>query len=259
MGGALVAGWCAKGFGARIVVIEPQPSKQLRALKRKYQLRVNPRDFDSLRERPEAVVMAVKPQIFGETARQYAALANGAVVLSIAAGVSQATMSQIFGREAAIVRAMPNLPALVGKGISAAVANQHVSPGQKRLADNLLAAAGEVVWVDQEAFLDPVTAVSGSGPAYVFLLVECLARAAKDVGLPADLADRLARATIVGAGALLEQSVEPASSLREGVTSPGGTTAAALGILMGQGQPGLDELIHRAVAAATARAKELGR
>jgi pyrroline-5-carboxylate reductase len=257
MGGALVAGWCAKGLGPRIVAIEPKPSKQLLALRRKHRIRINPRMSDVLEAPPEAVVVAVKPQIFAETARQYAGLAKRALVLSIAAGVSQATMSQVFGHDPAIVRAMPNLPALVGKGISAAVANGNVSARQKKLAHGLLAAAGEVVWVEQEDFLDPVTAVSGSGPAYVFLLIECLTRAAVDVGLPTELAERLARATIVGAGALVEKSPESASALREGVTSPGGTTAAALGILMGQ--PGLDDLMRRAVAAANARAKELGR
>jgi pyrroline-5-carboxylate reductase len=201
--------------------------------------------------------MAVKPQIFAETARAKAGLAKDAVIVSIAAGVSIATMSQLFGAEASIVRAMPNLPALVGKGISAAVANDYVSQKQRCLAGDLLAAAGDVVWVDKEDYLNPVTAVSGSGPAYVFLLIECLTRAGIDVGLPPDLAERLARATIVGSGALVDETSETAASLREGVTSPAGTTAAALSILMGE--RGLDDLVRRAVAAANARAKELGR
>jgi pyrroline-5-carboxylate reductase len=257
MGGALVAGWCAKGYAPRIVVKEPSPSKQLLALKRKFGLRINPKGFDSSVEKPEAVVLAVKPQIFAETARANADLTKDAVIVSIAAGVSIATMSQLFGPEAAIVRAMPNLPALVGKGISAVVPNDRVSQKQRRLAGELLAAAGDVVWVNKEDYLNPVTAVSGSGPAYVFLLIECLTRAAMDVGLPADLAERLARATIVGSGALVDEASESAASLREGVTSPGGTTAAALSILMGE--PGLDDLVRRAVAAANSRAKELGR
>ncbi len=257
MGGALVAGWCAKGLGPRIVVIEPKPSKQILLLNRRFGLRVNPRGFGA-EERPDAVVMAVKPQTFVEVGRAHADLVgSGALLLSIAAGTSIATMKTAFGQSTAIVRAMPNLPALVGKGISAAVATREVSARHKKLAEQLLSAAGDFVWVDREALLDPVTAVSGSGPAYVFLLIECLTRAAMDVGLPAPLAERLARATIVGAGALIEGSKESASSLREGVTSPGGTTAAALKVLMGE--PGLDQLVRRAVAAANARAQELGR
>ena len=257
MGSALVAGWCGKGLGPRIVVIEPNPSKEIQTLKRRFHLRLNPKDVLGA-ERPEVIVMAVKPQVFADAGRDYAAPAQrGALVVSIAAGTSIATMSRVFGEGVAIVRAMPNLPASVGKGISVAVANGRVSSRQKTLAESLLAAAGDVVWVEEESLLDPVTAVSGSGPAYVFLLIECLTRAALDVGLPTALAEKLARATIIGAGALVDQRTESASSLREGVTSPGGTTAAALAVLMSKA--GLDQLIRRAVAAATARAKELGR
>lgn len=202
--------------------------------------------------------MAVKPQMFADVSRERADLVRrDTVVISIAAGVSIATTAAAFGEGTAIVRAMPNLPALVGKGITVAVANAHVTAKQKRMADALLAAAGEVVWVEKESYLDPVTAVSGSGPAYVFYLIECLTRAARDVGLPEALAQQLARATIIGAGALIDATGEAAGALREGVTSPGGTTAAALAVLMKD--PGMDALVRQAVAAATARSKELGR
>lgn len=258
MGGALVGGWCASGFGPRVVVLEPSPSKQLMALKRRHQVRINPRGFDGDGESPQALIMAVKPQMFAAVARERAALVvRDTVVISIAAGVSVATTAQAFGKDVAIVRAMPNLPALVRKAITVAVANPHVTAKQKRMAGDLLAAAGEVVWVDNESYLDPVTAVSGSGPAYVFLLIECLTRAARDVGLPEALAEQLARATIIGAGALIDATGENAASLRQGVTSPGGTTAAALAVLMKE--PGMDALVRQAVAAATARSKELGR
>lgn len=253
-----MGGWCASGFGPRVVVLEPSPSKQLLTLKRRHQLRINPRGFGGDGDAAEAVVMAVKPQMFADVARECANLvARDTVVISIAAGVSIATTAGAFGKDTAIVRAMPNLPALVGKGITVAVANSNVTAKQKRMAGSLLAAAGEVVWVDKESYLDPVTAVSGSGPAYVFLLIECLTRAARDVGLPQALAERLARATIVGAGALIDATGEAAGALREGVTSPGGTTAAALAVLMKD--PGMDSLVRQAVAAATARSKELGR
>jgi pyrroline-5-carboxylate reductase len=150
---------------------------------------------------------------------------------------------------------MPNTPARIGKGITVTIANAHVSPEQKALAEKLLAAAGEVVWVDDEAVLDPATAVSGSGPAYVFLLAECLAEAGRKAGLPADLAERLARATVAGAGDLLRESDTTAAALRRNVTSPGGTTAAALEIL--GGPDGLQKLMTAAVDAATKRGRDL--
>jgi pyrroline-5-carboxylate reductase len=154
------------------------------------------------------------------------------------------------------VRAMPNTPAAIGRGITVAVGNERLTPAGRKLAHALLAATGQVEWVDDESLMNAVTAVSGSGPAYVFLLAETLARAGVAAGLPAALADTLARATVAGSGELLHRSAEPAATLRQNVTSPGGTTAAALGVLMAKN--GLEPLMTQAVAAATRRGKELG-
>jgi pyrroline-5-carboxylate reductase len=179
-----------------------------------------------------------------------------AVFVSIAAGTTLAAIRAGLGAGAAVVRAMPNTPAQIRQGVTVACAGAGVSPEQRALADRLLAAVGEVAWVDDEALLDAVTAVSGSGPAYVFLLAECLAEAAVAAGLPAGLAERLARRTVAGAGALLAHGSDSAALLRQKVTSPGGTTAAALAIL--DGANGLRPLLARAVAAAAVRARELG-
>jgi pyrroline-5-carboxylate reductase len=183
------------------------------------------------------------------------------VVLSIAAGTSIASIARHFAEPAAIVRAMPNTPAAIGRGITALCANAATNPEQRALCEALLKAGGERVWVGEEGLIDAVTAVSGSGPAYVFLLAECLAEAGRAAGLDADLAARLARATVAGAGELLHQSPLGADELRRNVTSPGGTTEAALRILMGNGNPGasqpLQELMTRAVDAALRRAREL--
>jgi pyrroline-5-carboxylate reductase len=175
--------------------------------------------------------------------------------LSIAAGKTIGYFERQLGGEAAIVRAMPNTPAAVGRGITVACANPRVAPAQRALADRLLAAVGEVAWVENETLLDPVTAVSGGGPAYVFLLIECLARAGAAAGLPEALAMRLARQTVIGSGELARQSAEPASVLRENVTSPKGTTFEALKVLMGEG--GIEPIFVRAIAAAAARSREL--
>jgi pyrroline-5-carboxylate reductase len=201
--------------------------------------------------------MAVKPQAMDAVLPPLAKLAGPhTLVLSIAAGCRIATFEQHLPKATAVVRAMPNTPAAIGRGISVCVANAHVTPRQKALCDRLLAAVGEVGWIDDESLMDAVTAVSGSGPAYVFLLVEALAEAGVAAGLDASLAMRLARATVSGTGELLHQSrLEPAK-LRENVTSPGGTTAAALSVLMAPG--GLGALMKRAVAAAVKRGKELG-
>jgi pyrroline-5-carboxylate reductase len=177
------------------------------------------------------------------------------VVVSIMAGRTLAFLGRALPREAAIVRAMPNTPAAIGRGITVAVPNAGVTPAQRQLAHSLLAATGAVEWIADEGLMDAVTAVSGSGPAYVFLLAESLARAGEAAGLPADLAARLARATVAGAGELLHRSPLDASRLRQNVTSPGGTTAAALDVLMAS--DGIDELMERAVAAAARRSREL--
>lgn len=256
MGSALAKGWCAAGLGPRLIIIEPSPSSALRALKRKG-ARINPKARDLAAMNPEAIVLAVKPQMMEAVTPAYAPPARSALVLSIAAGISLSSLARLFGRDAAIVRAMPNLPASVGQGITAAVAAPSLTMRQKSLATRLLAAGGEVVWVRREAWLDPVTAVSGSGPAYVFLLAEALAKAGREQGLPAALSDQLARATVIGSGALLGLSADDPRALRDSVTSPGGTTAAALSVLLEGG--GFQDLMSRAIAAATLRSRALGK
>jgi pyrroline-5-carboxylate reductase len=176
---------------------------------------------------------------------------------SIAAGKSIASFEKHLRPSAAVVRAMPNTPAAIGRGITGAVANAHVTAAQKAACDQLLSAVGDVVWVDDEALIDAVTAVSGSGPAYVFYLTECLADAGHAAGLPRELAIQLARATVSGSGELMHQSPLPAGTLRQNVTSPGGTTAAALAVLMRE-KDGLQDLMRQAVLAAQKRGRELG-
>ena len=205
---------------------------------------------------PDAVVFAVKPQIIADVVPGYRRFVRPQTLfVSIAAGTTIAGLARHLGADAAIVRCMPNTPAAIGRAITVACPNPLVSETQRRLSDALLAAIGESAWVEDEALMDAVTAVSGSGPAYVFLLIEALAAAGARVGLPADLALRLARETVAGAGELARQSPEAPARLRENVTSPGGTTRAALDILMAE--HGLPELLDRAVAAAAARSREL--
>jgi pyrroline-5-carboxylate reductase len=254
MGGALLEGWISLGVDpARVAVIEPQPTEAIAALAA-HGLRINP---DAASLRPDAIVIAVKPQIAPQIMTSVAALtAPSTVVVSIMAGRTIAFLTGALPDGAAVVRAMPNTPASIGRGITVAVPNSQVSPAQRELANTLLAAAGAVEWIDDETLMDAVTAVSGSGPAYVFLLAESLARAGEKAGLPAELAARLARATVAGSGELLHRSASAAAVLRQNVTSPGGTTAAALDVLMAP--EGLDPLMERAVAAATKRGRELG-
>jgi pyrroline-5-carboxylate reductase len=254
MGGALLEGWLRLGLDpARVAVIEPQPSAAIAALVSQG-LRLNPAINEVAA--PSAVVIAVKPQNAAQIMPWLApTVASGTVVLSIMAGKTLAFLAESLPAEAAIVRSMPNLPAAIGRGITVAVPNRHVTPAQRDLADKLLRATGAVEWVEDEELLDPVTAVSGSGPAYVFLLAESLAKAGAAAGLPPDLAARLARATVAGSGELLHHSALEATTLRQDVTSPGGTTAAALEVLMAE--QGLDPLLRSAVAAATRRSREL--
>lgn len=254
MGGALLTGWIAQGLDpARVAVIEPHPSDEIRALAAKG-VRLNPASGDI--GAVAALVVAVKPQMFQEAA---AALRKwvqpSTLVVSIMAGTTIAALSAACG--GGVVRAMPNTPAAIGRGITVAVADNNVGSEQRAMAHALLAATGTVEWVDDEALMDAVTAVSGSGPAYVFLLAEELARAGVAAGLPADLAAKLARETVAGSGELLHRSELDAATLRQNVTSPGGTTAAALNVLM---QPdAMQALMTRAVAAATKRSKELAK
>ena len=252
MGGAMLDGWLAlKLPPKKVVVIEPQPSKAIKALARRG-VRINPKGKI---QNVAALVVAVKPQVApGAVAPLAALVGRKTVVVSIMAGRTLAFLEQALPG-AAIVRAMPNTPAAIGRGITVAVPNARVGASARKLADALLAATGAVEWADDEALMDAVTAVSGSGPAYVFLLAEALARAGAAAGLPPALADRLARATVAGSGELLHRSTLDAATLRANVTSPGGTTAAALDVLMGN--EGLEPILTKAVAAATKRGREL--
>lgn len=257
MGGALLAGWLGAGFTAgNIAVVEPDAGTRRRiAVSPMPRLVASPTELERAFV-PDAVVFAVKPQAMDAVAPEYRRFAGPKTVfLSIAAGKTIGYFEGILGAKAAIVRAMPNTPAAIGRGISVACPNARVRAGQRDLCERLLRAGGEVAWVADEALIDPVTALSGSGPAYVFLLVEAMAAAGAAAGLPDDLAMQLARATVAGSGELLHQSDEPAATLRQNVTSSGGTTAAALEVLMAA--DGLEALMTRAVAAATRRSREL--
>jgi pyrroline-5-carboxylate reductase len=251
MGGALLRGWLSAGFApSSLAAAEPHPSAEIAALLKEHAIAGKPQAA------PDVMVLAVKPQIMDEVLAAVAPLAGPqTAVLSIAAGRTVASIAAHFPPGAAIVRAMPNLPAEIGRGITAAFANTQVTAERRSLCDRLLKAAGEVAWIEDEGLIDAVTAVSGSGPAYVFHLVECLAEAGAAAGLPPDLAARLARATVAGAGELLHRSHLSPAQLRENVTSPGGTTAAGLSVLMGE--PSLKSLIRETVAAAARRSREL--
>jgi pyrroline-5-carboxylate reductase len=255
MGGAMLQGWLGLGLDpAKVVVLEPQPSAEMAAAQAQG-LRLNP---TAAKAAPAAtVVLAIKPQTAPEAMPALAPwVGAGTLVVSIMAGRTLGFLAGSLPTGAALVRSMPNTPAAIGRGITVAVAGAGVTPGQRETAHRLLAATGGVEWVEDEALLDAVTAVSGSGPAYVFLLAESLARAGVAAGLPAPLAARLARETVAGSGELLHRSALNAAALRENVTSPAGTTAAALGVLMAP--DGLDRLMQAAIAAATKRSRELG-
>jgi pyrroline-5-carboxylate reductase len=253
MGGALLEGWLRLGLHPNTVaVIEPEPSAEIVALVARG-VRLNP--TAAALPGAAAIVIAVKPQAAAEALPALVPLvAASTVVVSIMAGRTLGFLDSALGRGRALVRAMPNTPAAIGRGITVAVA-KNANAAQRDLADRLLAATGAVEWIDDEALMDAVTAVSGSGPAYVFLLTEALAEAGIAAGLPSALAQKLARDTVAGAGELLHRSAVAAAALRQNVTSPGGTTAAALAVLMGD--DGLTALMTRAIAAATARSREL--
>jgi pyrroline-5-carboxylate reductase len=254
MGSALLQGWLAGGLPPRSVwVSDPQPSAFVQGLHRQG-VRLNA----GLPEAPAVVVVAVKPQMMAAALQPVSGLGGGrTLVLSIAAGTRIAAFEAAFGPGTPVVRAMPNTPAAVGRGITAIVGNAAATAAHLALAEALLAAVGEVVRLADERQIDAVTAVSGSGPAYVFHLIEALAAAGAAEGLAPDLAMRLARATVAGAGELAHRAAETAEELRVNVTSPGGTTAAALRVLMDP-ETGLAPLLRRAVAAAAARGRELG-
>lgn len=252
MGSALLRGWIAGGLPATSVhVREPHPSEWLAGLG----VALN----DALPASPAVAFVAVKPQMMGEALPAMTALGGGAtLVLSIAAGTSIAAFEAAFGPATPIIRAMPNTPAAIGRGITAIVGSSAATEDHLNLAEELLSAVGEVVRLDREAQIDAVTGLSGSGPAYVFHLIEALAQAGEAEGLAPELALRLARTTVAGSGALaMETGTDPAQ-LRRDVTSPNGTTQAGLAVLMDEGT-GLPPLIRRTVRAAVARAEELGR
>lgn len=252
MGSALLAGWLAAHIPpGSIWVIEPEPSDWLRGLGVLLNQGVPPA--------PAVAVLAVKPQMMGAALPALQALGNGrTVMVSIAAGTTIATLEAAFGSLTPIVRTMPNTPAMVGRGITGICGNAHAGAGGLALARTLMSAVGQVVDLDGEHQIDAVTAVSGSGPAYVFHMIEAMAAAGVAHGLPEQVAMQLARATVCGAGELAAQSDETAAQLRINVTSPGGTTAAALAVLMDP-DSGLQPLMTRAVAAAADRGRELGR
>jgi pyrroline-5-carboxylate reductase len=254
MGLALARGWVAGGLSpARLVLVDPKPGEQTVAFAREHDIRLLDTPIGIL---THVMVLAVKPQIMPQVLEEIAPAAGPhTLVVSIAAGIPMATIARGLATER-VVRAMPNTPAQVGKGITGVV-GMRISDGDREVADALLEAAGQVIWFDNEARLDAVTAVSGSGPAYVFYLVEALAVAGMRQGLEPGQAMQLARETVIGAAALMEADPQPVSVLRENVTSPKGTTAAALSVLMAP--DGLEQLIDRAVLAARKRSEELGR
>ncbi|MCG3268893.1 pyrroline-5-carboxylate reductase [Yoonia sp. I 8.24] len=252
MGSAMLAGWLRNGLPAASVwVIDPNPSDWLKMQG------VN--IGADLPESPAIVVVAVKPQMMAEALPDVTSLGGGAtLVISVAAGTPLGLFEDMLGATTPIVRAMPNTPAAIGRGITALVGNTATNDADMDLADALLAAVGQVVRLDSEDQMDAVTAVSGSGPAYVFHLIETLAAAGEAEGLPADLALALAKATVGGAGELAETAEEDPSQLRVNVTSPNGTTQAALEVLMDK-DAGFPALLQRAVTAAADRSKELSR
>ncbi|MCB8821576.1 pyrroline-5-carboxylate reductase [Microvirga rosea] len=254
MGGAMLEGWLAQGMPpAGVTILDPRPSEDMERLCRDRGIALNP----AAPRPPEVLVLAVKPQLLDDAAKDLNRLVGPqTLIVSILAGKTIGDLRKRLPAAHAVVRAMPNLPASIGRGATGAAASDDVSEAQRLVADNLLKSVGVVEWLPSEDLIDAVTALSGSGPAYVFHLVECLAEAGIAAGLPADLAQRLARATVTGAGELLFQSELSPETLRQNVTSPGGTTAAGLQVLMAD-PGGLKALMKSTVAAAKTRAEEL--
>jgi len=255
MGSALLSGWLKAGIGP-IIVVEPKSSAAIKSLARKKKIALVSTPSKVEARRIAACVVAIKPQILKSEAPVLADFAGrGALMISIAAGTHTKSLAAAWGAKARIVRAMPNTPGAIGRGITGLYAAKEAGPADRKLAERLLAALGQTLWLAKEDLIDSVTAVSGSGPAYVFLLVEAMTEAGIAEGLPPAQAALLARATVAGAGALLEADKAPADALRQAVTSPGGTTAAALSVLMAD--DGLAALMKRAIHAARRRAEEL--
>lgn len=258
MGGAMLSRWADKNVAPHYLVISP--SKLAEQFQGNSQIRhvTAPDQAAADLQSTNAIVLAVKPQIMKDVCMGLKDFVDpDTLILSVAAGVQTDTLQGYFSPAQPVVRAMPNTPAAIGKGMTAAFANANVSEDQREMADSLLRSVGDVEWIENEDWLYAITATSGSGPAYVFLLVEALAEAAREQGLDEKLAMALARKTIIGSAALLEANPHtPASTMRENVTSPNGTTAAALKILMGE--DGLQALMDEAIKAATKRGRELG-
>ena len=255
MGGAMLEGWLKAGADPKkVVAIDPMPPQEVLDVLLQHNIRYNP-PIASIAD-AEVIVVAVKPQVMDAVLPNLVNLKSSKpLILSIAAGKTIASFAKHFGADAAIIRTMPNTPAAIGRGITAMVANEHVTKSQLALANALLSSTGEVVTVDDEAMIDLVTAVSGSGPAYIFYLTECMAAAGEKIGLPPALAMQLARATVSGSGELMRQSGIDAATLRQNVTSPNGTTFAALQVLMAD--DGMKPLLEKAIKAAADRSKEL--
>jgi pyrroline-5-carboxylate reductase len=258
MGAAMLERWLASGLApSDVTILDPYLESERWADLAKAGTATATSVAEAADRAYKVMVLAVKPQSMAEALTQVKTLAAPATtIISIAAGVRLATLAAAFPQGQAIVRAMPNTPAQVGMSMTVGFPNANVSEVERRIVEQLLRAIGAFAWIDDEALIDAVTAVSGSGPAYVFLLAECLAEAARNVGLPEHLAQLLARQTVAGSGALLAASPLSPDVLRRNVTSPGGTTAAALSVLMGEG--GLQPLLTRAVEAARKRSIELG-
>jgi pyrroline-5-carboxylate reductase len=261
MGGALLAGWLDEGLpGSAVTVIEPS-AEAVAAFTARGVRHLTSAEEVPAELAPKVVLLATKPQMMAEAVPPLARLVRPETVfLSIAAGKTVASLTELLTPDAAapspaVVRVMPNTPAAVGRGMSVLYANAQVGEGQRALCAELMSAVGETAWIEDEALMDPVTALSGGGPAYVFLLVETLAKAGVEAGLPAELAERLARVTVAGSGELVRRSDLPPATLRENVTSPGGTTLEALKVLMAE--DGLQPLMTEAIAAASRRSREL--
>jgi len=258
MGGALLKGWIGAGIDpAAVLVVDPATANGGSSAPEGVAAVA---DLAGLPEgiTPRMIVLAIKPQVMDEAMPGLKTFTDrGATVLSIAAGKGLAYFKAAFGAEAPVIRAMPNTPAAIGQAIPAGIANAHVDAATRELAELLLGTVGAFVWLDEEKHMDAVTAVSGSGPAYVFYLTECLASAGAAAGLPPELSHKLALHTVAGAGALLAEGDLAPAELREAVTSPAGTTAAALDVLMSE--KGLSVLMRKAVTAATKRSRELSR
>ncbi len=255
MGGALLRGWLTAGAieGAGSAVFDPGAPEEIGALCAEHGLALNPAPETV---KPDALIIAVKPQMAAAALPAFAELAKDAVAISVMAGKSIASVSKALGGAARVARVMPNLPAAIGRGVSGLYAPDSIDAAGRALIEKLMQAAGETVWVTSEEAIDFVTAVSGSGPAYFFLLAEALAEAGVTLGLSEDAAAKLALSTLTGAGALMETETRSPADMRRAVTSPGGTTEAALNVLDGD-KAALRNLIDQAVAAAAKRAGEL--